>query len=112
MKEESPRTLDHSPKSWLTKRCLETRTIFRSSSNILSNIFYEIILKKFGGWLSKDFYFQLWQPFCSGEGNPFVLVREYSKDNFCETIFNCTSGSGVDAIIVDGIMRNISIKLF
>ena len=41
-----------------------------------------------------------------------MLVREYSKDNFCETIFNCTSGSGVDAIIVDDIMRNISIKLF
>ena len=81
-------------------------------------------------------YLELWRPFCSAERNPMCKFgRGYYEEQFCEIILNfgqwfrrrCilkifliwSSGSPfvqwsrtICAILIEGIMRNNSVKLF
>ena len=87
--------------------------------------------------LFKDIsYLELWQPFCSAERNHLCnFGRGYHEEQFCEIILNLdqwfrrrcilkifliwSSGDHfvqpsktICAILVEGIMRNNSVKLF
>ena len=81
-------------------------------------------------------YLELWQPFCSWERNHLCNYdRGYYEEQFCEIILNLDQwfrrkcplkifliwisgspsvhGSGIIyAIMIEGIMRNNSVKLF
>ena len=81
-------------------------------------------------------YLELWQPFCSAERNHLCnFGRRHHEDQFCEIILNLnqwfrrrsclkifliwSSGSPfvqrsgtICAILVEGLMRNNSVKLF
>ena len=81
-------------------------------------------------------YLELWQPFCSGEQKPLCnFGRGYYEEQFCEIILNLDqrfrrrcllkifliwSSDGpfvqgsrtICVILVEGIMRNNSMKLF
>ena len=61
-------------------------------------------------------YLELWQPFCSVERNHLCnFGRGYHEEQFCEIILNldqCFRRRSVCAILVKGIMRNNSVKLF
>ena len=87
--------------------------------------------------LFKDISYQeLWQPFCSVEGNHlFEIGRGYYEEQFCDIILNLdqwlrrkcclkifliwSSGSTfvqgsrtICAILVEGVLRNNSVKSF
>ena len=81
-------------------------------------------------------YLELWRPFCSAEQNHLCnFGRRHCEEQFCEIIMNLdqwfkrrsrlkifliwSSGGpfvqrsgNICAILVEGIMRNISVKLF
>ena len=75
-------------------------------------------------WLKDLSYLELWQPLCSVDQNHLCnFGRMHHEEQFCENhlkiFLNLSSGSHfvkrsrtICAILVEGVMRNNSVKLF